>query len=155
MSCPKSLAQPYDVERVRKDFPILSRRVHGCRAFSPTAPPPSQRLIQVIEAVDRYEKRSRTPTSNRGVHMFRSREATEAFEGVGATERAASSTQGAPTKEIIFTRGTTESINLVAQSHARASKSSAKATRSAESPRWSITRTSSRGSPSASRSAAR
>ncbi len=112
---PKVTAQPYDVERVRKDFPILSRQVHGKPLVYLDSAASSQRPIQVIEAVDRYEKQSHSNV-HRGVHAL-SQEATEAFEG--ARDRTRRFINARSTKEIIFTRGTTESINLVAQSYAR------------------------------------
>ncbi len=107
--------QLYDVERVRRDFPILSRQVHGKPLVYLDSAASSQRPLQVIEAVDRYEKHSHSNV-HRGVHAL-SQEATEAFEG--ARDRARRFINARSTREIIFTRGTTEGINLVAQSYAR------------------------------------
>src|SRR5262245_23412232 len=112
---PNSAAQPYDVERIRRDFPILSREVHGRKLVYLDSAASSQRPQQVIDAVDRYEKFSHANV-HRGVHAL-SQEATEAFEG--ARDRVRRFINARSTKEIIFTRGTTESINLVAQSWAR------------------------------------
>ena len=112
---PARAEQPYDVERVRRDFPILSRQVHGKPLVYLDSAASSQRPIQVIEAVDRYEKQSHANV-HRGVHAL-SQEATEAFEG--ARDRTRRFINARSTKEIIFTRGTTEGINLVAQSWAR------------------------------------
>jgi cysteine desulfurase / selenocysteine lyase len=108
-------AQAYDVERVRRDFPILSREVHGRKLVYLDSAASSQRPQQVIDAVDRYEKFSHANV-HRGVHAL-SQEATEAFEG--ARDRVRRFINARSTREIIFTRGTTEGINLVAQSWAR------------------------------------
>ncbi|MEP7244395.1 MAG: cysteine desulfurase [Gammaproteobacteria bacterium] len=105
----------YDVQRVRKDFPILSRSVNGKPLVYLDSAASSQRPLQVIEAVDRYEKNSHSNV-HRGVHAL-SQEATEAFEG--ARDRVRRFINARATKEIIFTRGTTESINLIAQAYAR------------------------------------
>jgi cysteine desulfurase/selenocysteine lyase len=112
---PARAVQAYDVERVRRDFPILSRQVHGKPLVYLDSAASSQRPIQVIDAVDRYEKLSHANV-HRGVHAL-SQEATEAFEG--ARDRTRRFINARSTKEIIFTRGTTEGINLVAQSWAR------------------------------------
>jgi len=108
-------ATTYDVERVRRDFPILSREVHGRKLVYLDSAASAQRPQQVIDAVDRYEKFSHANV-HRGVHAL-SQEATEAFEG--ARDRVRRFINARSTREIIFTRGTTESINLAAQSWAR------------------------------------
>jgi cysteine desulfurase/selenocysteine lyase len=108
-------ARPYDVERVRRDFPILSREVHGKKLVYLDSAASSQRPQQVIDAVDRYEKFSHANV-HRGVHAL-SQEATEAFEG--ARDRVRRFINARSTREVLFTRGTTEGINLVAQSWAR------------------------------------
>jgi cysteine desulfurase/selenocysteine lyase len=102
----------YDVSRVRADFPILSTTVRGKRlAFLDTAAS-AQRPLAVIEAVDHYERTSHANV-HRGVYQL-SQKATDAFEG--ARERVRRFLNAASLKEVVFTRGTTESINLVAQS---------------------------------------
>src|ERR1700728_5413563 len=105
----------YDVERIRRDFPILSRTVHGKPLVYLDSAASSQRPLAVIRAVDDYETRSHANV-HRGVHAL-SQEATAAFEG--ARERVRRFLNARSTREIIFTRGTTEGINLVAQSFAR------------------------------------
>jgi cysteine desulfurase/selenocysteine lyase len=106
---------PYDVARVRADFPILATQVRGKRlAFLDTAAS-SQRPLAVLEAVDHYERTSHANV-HRGVYQL-SQKATDAFEG--ARERVRRFLNASSTREIIFTRGTTESINLVAQSWGR------------------------------------
>lgn len=103
---------PYDVARVRADFPILSTTVRGKRlAFLDTAAS-AQRPLAVIEAVDLYERTSHANV-HRGVYQL-SQKATDAFEG--ARERVRRFLNASSLKEVVFTRGTTESINLVAQS---------------------------------------
>jgi len=111
---PKSLAA-YDAERVRRDFPILAREVHGKPLVFLDSAASSQRPASVIEAVDAYE-RLHHANVHRGVHQL-SQEATAMFEQ--ARERVRRFVNAASTREVIFTRGTTESINLVAQSYAR------------------------------------
>ena len=111
----KPRTEPYDVQRIRRDFPILSRYVHGKPLVYLDNAASSQRPLQVIEAVDRYEKNSHANV-HRGVHAL-SQEATEAFEG--ARDRVRRFINAGSTREVIFVRGTTEGVNLVAQSYAR------------------------------------
>ncbi|MEZ5487468.1 MAG: cysteine desulfurase [Steroidobacteraceae bacterium] len=107
--------QRYDVARIRADFPVLSTTVRGKRlAFLDTAAS-AQRPLAVIEAVDRYERSSHANV-HRGVYQL-SQKATDAFEG--ARTRVQRFLNAASERECIFTRGTTEAINLVAQSWAR------------------------------------
>ncbi|HVW70994.1 MAG TPA: SufS family cysteine desulfurase, partial [Steroidobacteraceae bacterium] len=109
------VATAFDVERVRKDFPILERTINGRPLVYLDSGASSQRPIQVIRAVDEYETTSHANV-HRGVHAL-SQAATEAFEG--ARERVRRFLNARSTREIIFVRGTTEAINLVAQSYAR------------------------------------
>jgi len=104
-----------DVERVRRDFPILDRTVNGRPLVYLDSGASSQRPIAVLRAVEEYETHSHA-NIHRGVHAL-SQAATEAFEG--ARERVRRFINARSTKEIIFVRGTTEAINLVAQSFAR------------------------------------
>jgi cysteine desulfurase/selenocysteine lyase len=108
-------ATSYDVQRIRRDFPILSRLVNGKPLVYLDNAASSQRPLQVIDAVDRYEKFSHANV-HRGVHAL-SQEATEAFEG--ARDRVRRFINAGSTREVIFVRGTTEGINLVAQSYGR------------------------------------
>jgi cysteine desulfurase/selenocysteine lyase len=105
----------FDVERVRRDFPILDRTVNGRPLVYLDSGASSQRPIAVLRAVEEYETHSHA-NIHRGVHAL-SQAATEAFEG--ARERVRRFINARSTKEIIFVRGTTEAINLVAQSYAR------------------------------------
>jgi cysteine desulfurase/selenocysteine lyase len=112
----RQLSQPgYDAERVWRDFPILRRDVHGKPLVFLDSAASSQRPAAVIAAVDRYETYHHANV-HRGVHQL-SQEATGLFEQ--ARERVRAYVNAASTREVIFTRGTTEAINLVAQSYAR------------------------------------
>ncbi len=104
-----------DAERVRRDFPILERTVNGRPLVYLDSGASSQRPVAVLRAVEHYETHSHANV-HRGVHAL-SQAATEAFEG--ARERVRRYINARSTREIIFVRGTTEGINLVAQSYAR------------------------------------
>jgi cysteine desulfurase/selenocysteine lyase len=104
-----------DAERVRRDFPILAQTVNGRPLVYLDSGASSQRPVAVLRAVEEYETHSHA-NIHRGVHAL-SQAATEAFEG--ARERVRRFINARSTKEIIFVRGTTEAINLVAQSFAR------------------------------------
>jgi cysteine desulfurase / selenocysteine lyase len=108
-------ALPYDVGRVRADFPILATQVHGHPLVYLDSAASSQRPLAVLRAVEQYETRSHSNV-HRGVHAL-SQAATAAFEG--ARERVRRFVNAASTREIIFVRGTTEAINLVAQAYGR------------------------------------
>jgi len=109
----RAAASAYDVDRVWRDFPILARQVHGKPLVFLDSAASSQRPRAVIEAVDAYE-RLHHANVHRGVHQL-SQEATAMFEH--ARERVRAYVNAASTREVIFTRGTTESINLVAASY--------------------------------------
>jgi cysteine desulfurase/selenocysteine lyase len=112
---PVPLAPAYDVERVRRDFPILATRVNGHPLVYLDSAASAQRPWPVLRAVEDYETHSHANV-HRGVHAL-SQAATAAFEG--ARERVRRFVNASSTREIIFTRGTTEAINLVAQAYAR------------------------------------
>ena len=98
--------------RVRADFPILNREVHGRPLVYLDSAASSQQPRAVLDAVTRYGELHHSNV-HRGVHAL-SQEATAAFEGARETVRRFINARS--TREIIFTRGTTEAINLVAQS---------------------------------------
>ncbi|MEP6687639.1 MAG: cysteine desulfurase [Gemmatimonadales bacterium] len=104
-----------DVERLREDFPILSQRVRGKPLVYLDNAATSQKPRSVIEAVSRFYG-SENANIHRGVHYLSER-ATVAYDGV--RERVARFLNAASPSEIVFTRGTTEGINLVAQSWGR------------------------------------
>ncbi len=107
---------PLDVERIRSDFPILARTVRGGRplVYLDNAAT-SQKPRQVIDAVTRFYG-CENANIHRGLH-FLSERATLAFDA--AREKVAGFLGAGSPSEIVFTRGTTEAINLVAQSWAR------------------------------------
>jgi len=98
-------------EGSRADFPILSRVVNGAPLIYLDSAASSQKPRQVIEAVTSYYERSHANV-HRSIHTL-GEEATELYEGARDAVRAFVGARGR--EEIIFTRGTTEAINLVAQ----------------------------------------
>jgi cysteine desulfurase/selenocysteine lyase len=106
-----------NLNEVRKDFPILERETRpGQRVTYLDSTATSQKPLQVIEAMNDYYRRSNA-NIHRGVHTL-AEEATTMYEG--ARERIAKFINASSSREIIYTRNTTESINLVAYSWARA-----------------------------------
>lgn len=105
----------YDVNRVRQDFPILSTRVHGKKLVyldnAASAQKPSAVLDRLTQAYT-----SEYANVHRGLHYL-ANAATEAYEG--ARDRIARFLNAERREEIIFTRGATEAINLVAQTFGR------------------------------------
>src|SRR5437867_6641845 len=118
---PRELRSPrvrgagFDVEKVRHDFPILRQRVHGRTLVYLDNAATSQKPQVVIDAIGRYYERDNA-NIHRGVH-FLSEHATEEFEG--ARRKMQSFLNAADASEIIFVRGATEAINLVAQTYGR------------------------------------
>ncbi len=107
----------YDVQAIRADFPILHQeRSPGVPLIYLDNAATSQKPLQVIQALDDYYRRYNANV-HRGIHML-SEEATAAYEE--ARSKVRKFINAASRREIIFTRGTTESINLVAQSWGRA-----------------------------------
>ena len=113
MTAPATAA--LDVERLREDFPILSRQIRGKPLVYLDNAATSQKPLAVIEAVSHFY-RSENANIHRGVHYLSER-ATLAYESVRS--RVARFVNASTEREIIFTRGTTEAINLVAQSWGR------------------------------------
>ncbi len=116
MTATKTIYKPgIDIEKVRTDFPLLSRKVNGKPLVYFDNGATAQKPNQVIEAIDHYY-RYENANIHRGVHTL-SREITIAYENARTTIQkhlnAASAT------EIIFTKGTTDAINLVASSFAK------------------------------------
>jgi cysteine desulfurase/selenocysteine lyase len=107
----------YDVNEVRKDFPILERRIEGKRLIYLDNAATSQKPRPVLEALDEYYE-AHNANIHRAVHRL-AEEATAAYE---ASREKVASFLGAPeAKGLIFTRGTTEAINLVAYAWGRRS----------------------------------
>jgi cysteine desulfurase/selenocysteine lyase len=111
-----SSAVGIDVAAVRRDFPILSRQVHGKPLVYLDNAASSQKPRAVIEA-ERTLYEEYYANVHRGVHSL-SMQSTDAYEAARATTQAF--LNAASTREIIFTRGTTEAINLVAATFGRA-----------------------------------
>jgi cysteine desulfurase/selenocysteine lyase len=106
----------FDVERIRQDFPILSRSVHGKPLVYLDNAATTQKPRAVLEAErDIYERYY--ANIHRGVHLL-SVESTEAYEKV--REKVRDFIHASDAREIVFVRGTTEAINLVAASFGRA-----------------------------------
>ncbi len=105
----------FDVEKIRADFPILQQQVNGKPLVYLDNAATAQKPKQVIETLDRYY-REYNSNIHRGVHTL-SQKATDAYET--AREKVKTFVNADSTKEIIFVRGATEAINLVAQSFGR------------------------------------
>jgi cysteine desulfurase / selenocysteine lyase len=103
------------VERIRKDFPILHQEVHGRPLVYLDSAATSQKPQVVLDALADYYARDNANV-HRGVHQLSER-ATEAYEGARA--RIQRFLNAAHPREIVFVRGTTEGINLVAQTYGR------------------------------------
>ena len=110
-----NLGPGLDVEKVRADFPVLQRTVHGKPLVYLDTAASAQRPLAVIEAVDGFY-RNYNANIHRGVHTL-SQEATEAYEQ--ARVKVARYINAVSEQEIVFARGTTEAINLVAHSFVR------------------------------------
>lgn len=110
-------ANVLDSEKIRADFPILQREVWpGVPLIYLDSTATSQKPVQVIEIMDEYYRRSNA-NIHRGIHVL-AEEATELYET--ARGKITQFIKAASPRQIIFTRNTTEAINLVAQSWGRA-----------------------------------
>src|ERR1035438_2746044 len=105
----------FNVKSARDDFPILARMIHGKPLAYLDNGASAQRPTAVIGAVDDYERRHHA-NIHRGVHTL-SQEATGLYEA--ARDKVVAFQHAASRHEVIFVRGTTEAINLVAQSYLR------------------------------------
>jgi cysteine desulfurase/selenocysteine lyase len=111
MSTTSTLAPPaLDAARIREDFPILREEVNGTPIVYLDNAASTQKPRQVLDAIDAYYRRDNANV-HRGLHELASR-ATDAFEGARA--RVAAFLGADDPAELIWTRGTTEAINLVA-----------------------------------------
>ncbi len=106
---------PFPAERARADFPILQRKVHGKRLVYLDSAASAQKPHQVIDAEAEFYRTSYANV-HRGVHTL-SQEATAAYEGARETARKFLGAQ--ESREVVFVRGTTEAVNLVAQAFVR------------------------------------
>src|SRR6266545_4970089 len=105
----------WDVERIRKDFPVLSQIVHGSRLVYLDNSASSQVPQMVIERGSKYLEEEHS-NIHRGVHYL-SQKATTAYEG--AREKVKRFINAKDVKECIFVRGATEGINLVMHGYGR------------------------------------
>ncbi len=105
----------YDVEALRRDFPALAQEIHGHPLVYLDNAATSQKPRAVIEALRHYYEHDNANV-HRGVHTLSER-ATRGYEG--ARDAAQRFLGAADRREVVFVRGTTEAINLVAQSWAR------------------------------------
>ncbi len=108
-------ATALDVAAIRRDFPILHQSVNGKPLVYLDNAASSQRPKSVIDAISRYYEHDHANV-HRGVHTL-SQRATDAYEGARETIRRFINARD--TKEIVYVRGTTEAVNLVAQSFLR------------------------------------
>jgi len=105
----------FDVQKVRADFPILSERVHGKPLVYLDSANTSQKPLAVIEAMDAYYRHANA-NIHRATHLLSER-ATALYEG--ARIKAAAFLNAPDPRSIVLTKGTTDGINLVAQSYGR------------------------------------
>ena len=104
-----------DPEKIKKDFPILNRKIHGKPLVYLDNAATTQKPLAVIEAIHHYYLNENS-NIHRGVHTL-SEQATLAYEG--AREKIRAFIGAKETSEIIFVRGATEGINLIAQTYGR------------------------------------
>jgi cysteine desulfurase/selenocysteine lyase len=105
----------FDVQKVRSDFPILSELVHGKPLVYLDSANTSQKPASVLEAMDDYYRHANS-NIHRATHLLSER-ATKAYEGTRA--KVARFINAADAKSIVLTTGTTDGINLVAQTYGR------------------------------------
>ena len=110
-----SLPPLLNVERIREDFPVLHQQIRGKHLVYLDNAATAQKPRAVIDAMSGYYERSNANV-HRGVHTLSER-ATQAYEN--ARDKVRRFLNAADCREIVFVRGTTEGINLVAQSFAR------------------------------------
>jgi cysteine desulfurase/selenocysteine lyase len=105
----------FDVQRVRAEFPILAERVHGKPLVYLDSANTSQKPLPVLEAMDAYYRHANA-NIHRATHVLSER-ATALYEG--ARVKAAAFVNAPDARSIVLTKGTTDGINLVAQSYGR------------------------------------
>ncbi|OJY98153.1 MAG: cysteine sulfinate desulfinase [Sphingobacteriales bacterium 40-81] len=107
--------QVLDVESIRKDFPILQTKVYGKPLIYLDNAATTQKPLQVLQTLEKYYTEYNSNV-HRGVHLL-SQQATEAYEA--ARKKIAAFINAKHDHEVIFTKGTTNSINLVAYTYGR------------------------------------
>jgi cysteine desulfurase/selenocysteine lyase len=108
-------APPFDVARVRADFPILREQIHGKPLVYLDNANTTQKPTPVLDALQHYYEHDNA-NIHRATHLLSER-ATKAYEG--ARERVRQFVNARETAEIVYTRGTTDGLNLIANSFAR------------------------------------
>jgi len=111
-------ASRFDIEKIRADFPILNQQIHGKPLVYLDNAATSQKPTQVIDVLDTYYRETNS-NIHRGVHSL-SEKATAEYES--ARNKVKEFINAESTQEIVFVHGTTEAINLVAQSFGRSSQ---------------------------------
>ncbi|MBT8377650.1 MAG: cysteine desulfurase [Ignavibacteria bacterium] len=106
----------YDLKKIRGDFPILNKKVHGKNLVYLDNAATTQKPVQVLNKLEEYYSTTNA-NIHRGVHAL-SQHATDAFESARIKIKQFINALGK--NQIIFTRGTTEAINLVAQAYGKA-----------------------------------
>jgi cysteine desulfurase / selenocysteine lyase len=112
---PATGARPFDVPAIREDFPILRQKIHGKPIAWLDNAATTQKPQSVIDAISRFYQEDYS-NIHRGAHTLAAR-ATDAYEK--AREKVQTFLGAASSKEIVFVRGTTEGINLVAQTYGK------------------------------------
>lgn len=107
---PENCMDDFDVDRIRQDFPALNQTVHGQPLAYLDNAASAQRPAAVIDAISTYYAKDHANV-HRGVHTL-SQRATDAYEA--ARQKVQQFINAASTREIVFTSGTTDSINLLA-----------------------------------------
>ena len=111
----KKLTAGYSVQLIRKDFPILDQKIQGFPLSYLDNAASSQKPLAVINAIENFYRHDYANV-HRGIHTLSER-STTAYES--ARQKVKMFINAAHKEEIVFVRGTTEAINLVAQSYAR------------------------------------
>jgi len=111
----KANSKGFDVERIRADFPVLNQTVSGHQLAYLDNGASTQKPSQVIDVIKEFYENDNSNV-HRGIHTL-SQRATDRFEGARKTVQQFINAESEA--EIIFTRGTTEAINLIAQSFVR------------------------------------
>ena len=111
----KATGSGFDVEQARRDFPALHQQVHGKPLVYLDNAASGQKPLAVIETIDHYYRHDHANV-HRGVHTLGER-ATAAFEG--AREKMRAFLNAGDVNEIVFARGVTEAVNLVANTFGR------------------------------------
>src|SRR5687767_13862303 len=105
----------FDVQKVRAEFPILRELIHGKPLVYLDSANTSQKPESVLQAIDDYYRHANA-NIHRATHLLSER-ATQAYEGT--RKKAARFINAPDEKSIVLTTGTTDGINLVAQTHGR------------------------------------